>query len=227
MILREYVRFSGEIVCRSGLRIGGSSGALEIGAVDNTIIRDPLTNEPYIPGSSLKGKMRSGLEALQVNKDRRGIRQDSWPCGCGTCDVCRLFGPYQNTTSDAGPTRLLVRDLRLNEHARRMAREAEREGRSPIEEKTENLINRSTRAATNPRTSERVAPDLSFDLQLVLRVFEGDDREEMIDLVRKALGLVQAEGLGGSISRGYGQVEIRNLRWSTSRAADERIPAAD
>ncbi len=225
MILQEYILFSGEIVSRSGLRIGGSGGQLEIGAVDNTILRHPLSDEPYIPGSSLKGKLRSGLEALQQNHDSRGQPQDFAPCGCGRCLVCRLFGPYQNTRSEAGPTRLLVRDLSLTEATRQAIREYTQQGLSYIEEKTENLINRKTRAATNPRTSERVPSGLAFDLQLVLRVFEGDNRDELIDAVERALGLATIEGLGGSVSRGYGQIEIRDLRWTARRAADERVPS--
>ncbi len=227
MILREYVMFSGDVVCRSGLHIGGAGGALEIGAVDNTIIRDPLSSEPYIPGSSFKGKMRSGLEDLQQNRDSRKQPQDTEPCGCGECLVCRLFGPHKNTTGSAGPTRLLVRDLPLTAAGREDIRRYESEGRGYIEEKTENVINRRTRAAEHPRTSERVAPGLSFALQLVLRIFEGDDSHELIAEVERALGLVQAEGLGGSVSRGYGQVEIRNLRRTVRKATDERVPSSD
>lgn len=224
MILHEYVTFKGEVVPRSGLRVGGSGGQLEIGAVDNTIIRDPLTRLPYIPGSSLKGKMRSGLEALKQNFNRDERPQNNEPCGCGKCLVCRVFGPYQNTRSNAGPTRLLVRDLHLTPEAQARYRQAEQEGVSAIEEKMENLINRQTRAATNPRTSERVAPGLAFELQLVLRVFEPDNHDELVGVVRQALALVEVEGLGSSVSRGYGQVEIRDLRVTTRRAADVRLP---
>jgi CRISPR-associated protein Csm3 len=227
VILKEYVSLTGEIVCRTGLRIGGSGGQLEIGAVDNTLLRDPVSGLLYMPGSSLKGKMRSGLEALKQNFNSRRQPQDTDPCGCGECSVCRLFGPYQNTTSNAGPTRLLVRDLHLTEKAREELRAYEREGRSGIEEKTENLINRRTRAATNPRTSERIAPGLAFELQLVLRIFDDDDRAALIGEVERALGQVVADGLGSSVSRGYGQIEVRNLQRSVRNASNERVPSSD
>ncbi len=61
-----------EIECVDGLRVGGSGGGLEIGGVDAnlTALKDPITGEPYLPGSSIKGKLRSILE----REHGRGVR---------------------------------------------------------------------------------------------------------------------------------------------------------
>ena len=100
------VKITGIIECVTGLRIGGAEAPLAIGIVDNTIVRDPVRSEPYIPGSSIKGKMRSALE-IAYGRTRNGQ-----PCGCGRqdCPVCPLFGPHRNTRHNLGPTRLLFRD---------------------------------------------------------------------------------------------------------------------
>src|SRR3989338_11494456 len=58
----RYKTITGIMQCVSGLRIGGSKDTIEIGGMDNPIIRNPLDKFPYIPGSSIKGKMRSLLE---------------------------------------------------------------------------------------------------------------------------------------------------------------------
>lgn len=53
---------SGILECVTGTRIGGTQEKFEIGGIDNPVIKDPLTDLPYIPGSSLKGKLRHLLE---------------------------------------------------------------------------------------------------------------------------------------------------------------------
>jgi CRISPR-associated protein Csm3 len=52
----------GEIEVVTGLHIGGSSSYSAIGAVDSPVVRDSVTGNPIIPGSSLKGKMRALLQ---------------------------------------------------------------------------------------------------------------------------------------------------------------------
>src|SRR5437588_8656103 len=92
--LIKHILVRGTIKCLTGLRIGGTKDDIEIGGMDNPIIRDPRTRRPYIPGSSLKGKLRSTLEYRDGKVGERGE-----PCGCGRpeCSVCRLFGPHKNT----------------------------------------------------------------------------------------------------------------------------------
>lgn len=104
-----------------------------IGGSDNPVIKNPVTGHPYVPGSSLKGKMRAELEK-QLGK--AGGRNQDEPCGCAerSCSVCRLFGAHKNTRSTLGPSRIIVRDGR-------------RISGGQIENKTENVINRKTGAA--------------------------------------------------------------------------------
>ena len=146
--------------CESGLHIGGSQDELVIGGSDNPVIKNPATGQPYIPGSSLKGKMRAELEK-QLGK--AGGRNGDAPCGCAenSCAVCRMFGVHMNTKSTLGPSRIIVRDGRLRSGGQ-------------IENKTENVINRQSGAAQHPRSNERVAEGTEFDLQIVLQVFDFD-----------------------------------------------------
>src|SRR6059058_3008381 len=115
-ILIGYRKINGTITCETGLRIGGSSENMEIGGMENAIVRHPITGEPYIPGSSLKGKLRALLEYRLDRRDRRGQpkgqagRDNGEPCECGRCVICRVFGPHKNPSHDLGPTRALFRD---------------------------------------------------------------------------------------------------------------------
>ena len=188
--------------CDSGLHIGGSQDELTIGGADNPVIKNPGTRKPYIPGSSLKGKMRAELE-----KDL-GRVSGSKPCQCDDCAVCRVFGAH-TSRSKLGPSRVIVRDGKLREGGR-------------IENKTENVINRETGAAQHPRTSERVVEGTKFGMQIVLQMFELDrefshtDRdgnshqgdEALQAVVADGLRLVQMTGLGGGTSRGSGAVRF-------------------
>ena len=158
-------KITGKIIVKTGLHIGAGNDKVEIGGMDNPIIRNPMTDEPYIPGSSLKGKMRSLME-WHLNKvhDNKGN-----PCSCGSpdCAVCRVFGSANNgkTTADEaaqrGPTRIIVRDAFLTaEWADKM-----KQGEPVVEEKSENSLNRITAKAT-PRPIERVVPGAEFNFEI-------------------------------------------------------------
>ena len=213
--LQEYVTFTGQLTCKTGLRIGGSNEELEIGGIDNPILRDPLSKLPYIPGSSLKGKMRSLLE---YKYDRIGwrwqggqlVQNGGEPCGCGqdTCLVCRIFGAHKNTRSALGPSRLIVRDAIISEESRKMLEPLKEQGLEYAEVKTENIINRVKGTAEHPRPMERVPQGTKFDLNLSLRVFGEDDKKKMIAFIKEGLDLLQKDYLGGSGTRGYGWVGI-------------------
>ena len=197
--------------CESGLHIGGSPDELVIGGSDNPVIKNPGTGQPYVPGSSLKGKMRAELEK-ELGKS--GGRNGEAPCGCAeaSCAVCRLFGAH-NPKSTLGPSRIIVRDGRLRSGGQ-------------IETKTENMINRQSGAAQNPRSNERVVEGTEFYLQIVLQVldldggFSYEDRSGNTHLgaaalqavVAHSLWLVQLTGLGGGTSRGSGAVMFRDFQ---------------
>jgi len=199
-----------QITCLEGLRIGGSGGGLEIGELVDanlSVIRDPGTGEFYVPGSSLKGKLRSVLE--------KKIGQiESEPCGCGRADclVCKVFGAHKNPNAQCAPTRIVVRDARLSARSREALESAEKEGRPTVELKTENVINRRTGTAEHPRTGERVLPGTVFDAEILLHVYSGDNPKEFADFVRQGLAIIQeGSSLGASGSRGYGKVRFDAL----------------
>jgi len=206
--LKKIKSISGQIKILTGLHIGGSAETMEIGGIDNPILRNTADSEPYIPGSSLKGKMRSLLE-WHLGK----LRDDGNPYTSqdAECPITRVFGGPAGELK-IGPTRLVVRDCFLTEESRNDFKE----GREVTEVKHENSINRIT-AMANPRPLERVLPGVSFELDIVYRVIDtGDggklDEKYFDDVVLRGLALVQADCLGGCGSRGCGKVEFTNLR---------------
>ncbi len=209
-----------EIELESGTRIGGGQESLEIGAAVDAnlnIIRDPVTNEPYIPGSSLKGKLRSTLELIY------GLSREGEPCKCGqaNCPVCKIFGAHMKPDSECAPTRIIVRDAPLTSDSRARYHELLRGGKEPIETKTENIIDRKQGTARHPRTGERVAPGMRFDGQIILHIYEGDDDARMVGTIKQALKAVEEfSGIGASVSRGYGKVRFHNIQEQKTRLAD-------
>jgi len=212
--LKKYVSITGALVCKTGVRIGGSKEELEIGGMDNPILRDPVDKLPYIPGSSLKGKLRSLLE---YNYGRVGPQGN--PCGCAqplnVCPVCTIFGPHMKPAHELGPSRLIVRDALLSKKSLdELAKLSREEGLQYAEVKTENIIDRRTGIARQGglRTLERVPKGTAFDLNMSVRVFEGDDEAKMVGYITEALELLGKDYLGGSGTRGYGWVEVRDLK---------------
>lgn len=209
-------QIKGIINCKTGLRIGGTGGIIQIGGIDNPIIRDPLTDYPYIPGSSLKGKMRSLLELKHGKIESNGEVHKY--CGDPECFICRIFGTSagDQTEIPLGPSRLIVRDSFLTEESKeKLDRYRLEKGLLYAEIKFENTIKRVTAEAT-PRQMERVPAGTNFELELVYRIFDTNDGgktdEDNIDLIKEGLKLVQEDALGSSGSRGYGKVEFVGLK---------------
>lgn len=218
MKLERSITIAGKIHCVTGLCIGGSSNALEIGGVSQEVIKNPITKEPYIPGSSLKGKMRSELEkrygSKKWNKSEIGKmvleREEREPCGCGNkdCLVCSVFGAHKKQNAKSAPTRIIVRDAMLSEESKEMIKSLPLANRSYVEKKVENIIKRDIGTADSPRTIERVPAGMSFDFEIILRIFEGDEEGKMLAFVKEGLEAVESSYLGGSGSRGSGQVRF-------------------
>jgi len=229
--LKKYVSITGVLRCKTGTRIGGSKEELAIGVMENPILRDPLDKYPYIPGSSLKGKMRALLELhygrvgwkYETPNPREGRQGGPYldknsgePCGCrqglDECPVCTIFGPHKAAGHKLGPTRIIVRDSIVTDEWKDKLKELQEEGLQYAEVKTENIINRRTGVAEHPRPMERVPKDTEFHLNMTLRIFEGDDEVKMKNYIREALDMMQQDYIGGSGTRGYGWVEIRDLQ---------------
>lgn len=196
--LSDIVPFTGTLkVLESGLRIGGSSEVAGIGEMDNPIIRHPIKRTPYIPGSSLKGKIRSLLE-IKHSK----VSQYGGPHDCGICEICQLFGSGNIKTAQS-PTRVIFRDSYPDVKTQELW---DKHGLDS-EEKTEVTIHR-TRLTANPRQMERIPADSSFDFSFSFRVFEGDDTKKLFSFLAEGFELLEKDYLGGSGSRGYGHVAI-------------------
>ncbi|GAB4533102.1 MAG: type III-A CRISPR-associated RAMP protein Csm3 [Anaerolineales bacterium] len=205
------------IVAKTGLHIGGSGSDLEIGGLDKEVIRNPLTKRPYIPGSSLRGKMRSQMEKLLGLPQNRPIGQVTiHTCKTktefeknGGCQVCTVFGVPAEMDYD-NATRLVVRDAELTDDSAEKLNDA-RTDLLYAELKTEVAIDRVTSAAT-PRTMERVPADAEFGpTELVFSIYEAADYDRLKTVI-DALQLVEDDYLGGSGSRGYGKVEFTKIK---------------
>lgn len=215
-----YKKIEGTITVVTGLHIGGSTVGLEIGGKDNPIIKHPVTKEPYIPGSSLKGKMRSLLELHLGKHNDPSIR--GWgavhTCADSECPVCVIFGSSADESTN-GPTRLVVRDAILDDAYKKEQKRKDSNWTAfdLTESKYENSINRIT-ARANPRNFERVVPGAKFSFEMIYRVFKRhgeDDKkssesedEKLFENVLTGFKLIENDALGGAGSRGCGQVKF-------------------
>ncbi len=226
MQLQDYLILRGTLRCVTGLRVGGSAETIEIGGLDNPIIKHPLTGLPYVPGSSLKGKMRSLLELRldkidprpevdgRRNRDYGEVhRPGGYGCEGEACPICRIFGSNAGE-GEVGPARLIVRDAYLTDEWGEKIQELLLEGEPITEIKYENTINRIT-AMANPRQMERVPAGVEFAFEIGYRVFDTGDGgatdRRLFQRVIEGLQLVTADTLGGSGSRGYGKVAFEDL----------------
>jgi CRISPR-associated protein Csm3 len=219
MKLVKYKKIKGQIRLITGLHIGGSKEEIRIGETDNPVIRHPIDNFPYIPGSSLKGKIRTLLEwfipgKVNANGDVHG-------CTDAECPVCRLFGTSEKETT-AGPGRALFRDCELDDKSKEKLKELKNEkGLLYVEEKYENVIDRTTGTVSKkgggPRQMERVPAGMAFNFEMDYRIFDIDGDNGKIDedyfyYIKKGLQLLESDALGGSGSRGYGKIEFEHLK---------------
>lgn len=198
------VKISATICLESGLHIGGSSAYAAIGAMDSPVIKDPITNLPIIPGSSLKGKIRSLLSKTSYNHNT------SSDLGLDSDEISRLFGNAKKKDFKMG--RLVFRDCQLTNKE-----ELEKNGaRSFTEVKFENTIDRIT-AEANPRQIERAIRTSEFGFEVVYEITDSslEQVDEDIQILVDGLKLLEMDYLGGSGSRGYGKVFFRDLKAET------------
>ena len=196
--LVKKILVSTKLTVVTGLHIGGSKDSVEIGGVDNPVIKVATRkNQPYIPGSSLKGKMRCLLE--QVNGATK----------VGASDVINnLFGHAEKDNSQ--PSKLIVRDAYLTADSVKKLVEASLD-MPYTENKYENTIDRVKGKAEHPRQSERVPAGAEFEVEMVINVWEDDNADKLKQLLQQGIALIENDYLGGSGSRGYGQVKFGEL----------------
>lgn len=184
----------------SGLYIGGTDNGFDIGGADSNVIKNPLTKEPYIPGSSMKGKLKSLLKYHygKLNDENNDLifSDDT---------ITNIFEPVED--SNVSITRAIFRDFILT-------RESVKELQAYLglgsftEIKAENSIDIIRGKAANPRFIERVPAGAMFEGEIILNIFEGDKKEKMMETIKESLKLLESNYLGGSGTRGYGRVEI-------------------
>jgi CRISPR-associated protein Csm3 len=206
MKLLENIKINGTIEVVSGLHIGAGKEALEIGGLDNAVIKNPKTKEPYIPGSSLKGKLRFLTEWRLGKINGEAVHK----CKNTDCAVCRIFGSLdQPEDSIRGTTRLVVRDATYDGD--------EFDPQTMLEVKYSTAIDRTSGAALNKslRNIERVVPGVTFKFEIIYRVFDLDDGgakdKENFKIVIDSLRHLQNDTIGGSGSRGCGQIAFKNI----------------
>ncbi len=213
--LSKKIIIKGIIITKTGLHIGGTNSSMQIGGTDSIVVRNPLDNKPYIPGSSLKGKMRAMLDIadgtiidVTMGQVKNGTAQDHRVASV------KLFGNAPNSRDEREkgikqiPSRVMVRDGRLIGTDVELDRIFKNTDLPYTESKTEVVIDRIT-AKAMPRTLERVPAGAEFELNLVVNIFEGDDEKNQIMNLERAMKLLQDDYLGGSGSRGYGQIEFK------------------
>lgn len=190
------IKISGDILIKTGMHIGGSSAFAAIGAVDAPVIKDVRSNLPMIPGSSLKGKMRS-LLARELNSKVVEHNRDHEK-------IVRLFGASEKNLIKR--SRILFSDMVLaNEEELRQAGL-----QSMTEVKFENTISRTT-AIANPRQIERAVRGSIFEMELIYEMEKEEEFLEDIETLAEGMRLLQYDYLGGSGTRGYGKIEFQNI----------------
>ncbi len=225
MRLTSIKKYEGAIVLKSGLHIGSGNMEMHIGGTDSPVIKHPHTLEPFIPGSSLKGKVRSLLEmesGLMIytkgdvvkSETLRDIEKDKslqneqlkekLKINCQA--ILKIFGSSGADKEDEqvfGPTRVSFADCFLDDDWKKLAKN----NRWLLtEEKSENIINRIKGTAENPRFIERVPEGTRFKFLVTFKILEDSDNVLFDDILLKGLKLLEMDALGGSGSRGYGRI---------------------
>lgn len=224
MKLYKKIILKGKLTLLTGMHIGDSKENVEIGGVDSPVVRRKDNNEPYIPGSSLKGKIRSLLElTMGENADTKFKNYQS----ANGRLLADLFGSADN------PARILVRDASMATASATMLKSSEFTDMPYTEIKFENVINRLNGTA-DPRQIERVPAGAVFDIEFVLNVIQERDEEtpqvleakaqRYLQLLNSGIELLHHDYLGGSGTRGYGQVSIK-LDEPVSKTAEEYLNA--
>ena len=221
-----FLRLKGNLRVITGLHIGGGTAGITIGATDSPVIK--ISGKPYIPGSSLKGKIRSLLELSQGLEINSNLGRHECLANDTPCNLCIVFGRAAERKGNEGPTRVIFRDSYINDN---LSDEESRKN-GYIEIKMENAINRLTsRVEGALRDAERILPGTVFDVEVVYRVFDEDissaDSNNLsqiqnikelpeplktrFKLILEGMRILEEDYLGGMGTRGYGKVKFDQI----------------
>lgn len=210
--LIKKISFCGTLTLLTGLHIGGSKEGVEIGGVDLGVVKDPISGRPYIPGSSLKGKLRSLLEQAE------GTAEPTYDPASSPCSA--LFGGIKRgKDGQSRSSRLIMRDAFLLEDSATELMAAPNSDMPFTEVKWENSIDRVKGVAQHPRQIERVPAGAQFHLKFVINVFDEEDEKGNLQLLKGAVRMLEEDYLGGSGSRGYGHVKL-DILWDNPTILD-------
>lgn len=209
--LEKRLIFKGTIEAVTPLHIGSGKPELELGEVDMPIIKD-ANEQPYIPGSSLKGKTRAEAERLLRKEGIFVCTPPDVKSMCGTiksnpddfCLCCKIFG-----TAAAGGGTSVASKTRFRDSY-------------PIN-KVETLLERTGIAID--RETGTVSRGALYSIEAVpagtvfsFEVVTENLKDEELKLLIAALKSVEHSALGGSSSRGFGKVKI-NIETVVERSA--------
>ncbi len=230
MSLRGWIVLTGELKCRTGLHIGGLIETFVVGRADSPVIRGAYYSTPYVPGTALRGKLRSLLERFlytqggadpeffQVLSAGKQQKITLHSCKLSNCPICRLFGntPLEKEQASEGevyPGSLHIDNLYPSE------------SKPEPDTKTENALDRVTQAA-NPRSLERVPAETAFKVRMSYFVRNPDHLAEDMRNLATSIALLQDDHLGGGGSRGSGAVELKInnvvVKWIESTEISEQ-----
>ncbi|WP_213348512.1 type III-A CRISPR-associated RAMP protein Csm3 [Candidatus Vampirococcus lugosii] len=192
-----------KIILKTGLHIGGSEQGLKIGGIDSSVIKNPLTGCPYIPGSSIKGKMRSLIEMIDYSNK---IDEKGNPVQDINTEVSKAFGMANKDNKIS--SRIIFEDFYLSEEWKEKFESMKSDF---FEDKSENTVPRFLKGTANPRHIERVPAGVEFEGQIILLPHEGEygiSQQELEDILVKGIDYLQKTYIGGGGSRGNGRIEI-------------------
>lgn len=201
--LLKKIKITATLELISGLHIGGNGDNVEIGGIDNPVIKMPTKdNQPYIPGSSIKGKMRCLLEQIY----------GSTTVG-GNDIINNLFGCSRTNQ----PSKIIVRDAYMTEPCVNLLRNNDNLDMPYTEGKWENVINRIKGTAEHPRQTERIPAGVEFATEFIINLWDDDDEQQLLTLFNEGIHALENDYLGGSGSRGYGQIKFgqQNIEYIT------------
>lgn len=220
--LVKKIKINTSIELLTGLHIGGNGDNVEIGGIDDPVIKLATKDgQPYIPGSSIKGKMRCLLEQIAGSAEVGG-----------NPEINNLFGSTERKEKgkviwNGSPSKLIVRDATLTQDSVNFLLSCDELDMPYTESKYENTIHRVT-AEANPRQTERIPAGVSFDVEFVINVWDDDNAIDLLKLLRKGINALENDYLGGSGSRGYGQVKFENWKFfEASESTEWKMNAVD
>jgi CRISPR-associated protein Csm3 len=232
--LEKKIIIKSKLRLETGLHVGGSKDSVEIGGIDNPVIKiGTKKNQPFIPGSSLKGKLRSLLEQIEgcseigggtKKEDTNGKKVDykfeEKPKQIQ--EIINLFG----FSNDNKPSKIIVRDAELTDESIEELEKCDFLDMPYTESKYENTIDRVTGITVNGgiRQTERVPAGVVFMVEFVINVWSEDNNgKALFDLLAKAIKALELDYLGGSGSRGYGKVQFIDFPESFEKIDTENI----